>query len=417
MITKTIFYFALLFVLAFCFVQGVQSPGELTISWFGYYIEVNIMFAIVFILVFMLMVQVMMHLLTLAGVLPSFIKYRAENKKLRSGLEGLKEIALNLSLGNKAKAIKLAKKNQRVIPEYPVFDEMLNIKSKNDLTNDIVDVRMAKTKIDDFVNQYDNDKALKIIENILKQHPDSVWAKQKQYTTLLALAEFEAALNILKQMKKQKIISKEQFNLENAFIHYELALNEDDALEALKLSETGLKSQANFIKLAEHSALVFVQTEQTEKALKLLISLAKSYHHALAVYDVFKSVVTKLETADQIKWFDKFAKINSKAAGCQLAKAQSYLLQEKYDEAIAFLENNDKTKETLLALGNIYKSNGDNLQSIRVLELANNLPYLERHDLIKEYKLWQENCLQVEESETTGLGQETVNDSLLLNND
>ncbi|HAG53027.1 MAG TPA: hypothetical protein DCL21_04495 [Alphaproteobacteria bacterium] len=414
MITKTIFYFALLFIAAFLIVQGVQSPGELTISWFDYYIEVNIMFAIVAVILFIFLVQTMMHLLTLLGFLPSVIKYRSENKKLKTGLENLKAIALNLSLGNKDKAKKMAKKNQKVIPEYPVFDEMLDVKSKNDLTNDIVDIRMAKNKVEEFLNNYDNDKALKIVENILNEHPDSTWAKQKQYQILLALEEFDSALNILKILKKDKLVSKEQFNLEKSFILYEMALNEEDPLESLKLAEAGMKSQANFIKLVELSAVIFVETEQAEKALKLLISLSKNFNQCLATFDTFKQLVEKLPVDDQIKWLNKYSKVNSDFAGCLIAKAQSLVLQEKFDDAISFLETRTKTKETLLVLSQIHKSNGDNVQSIKYLELANNLEYLDKQDLVKEYHLWQGHNLNMNDRSEQVCINETNNEGLLL---
>jgi len=414
MITKTIFYFALLFVTAFLIVQGVQSPGELTISWFGYYIEVNIMFALLAIFMFIFLVQTMMHVLTLLGFLPSVIKYRSENKKLKTGLDNLKSIALSLSLGNKDKAKKMAKKNQKIIPEYPVFDEMLNVKSKKDLTNDIVDVRMAKDKVDEFLANYHGEKALTIIENILKEHPDSAWAKQKQYQILLSLEEFDAALNILNILKKEKLVSKEQFNLEKSFILYEMALNEADALESLKLAEAGMKSQANFIKLVDLSATIFVETDQTEKALKLLISLSKNFNQCLATFDTFKQIVEKLPLDKQIKWLDKYSKINSDFAGCQIAKAQSLVLQEKFDDAISFLETRTKTKETLLALSQIHKSSGDNVQSIKYLELANNLEYLDKQDLVKEYKLWQNHNLNIADSAESICVDEAKTENLLL---
>lgn len=414
MIIKTIFYFASLFVVALLVVKGVQNPGELTIEWFGYYVEVNVMFAIVMILAFIFLVQMMMHVLTLLGFLPSVIKYKSENKKLKTGLENLKSIALSLSLGNKKQAEKLAKKNQKILPEYPVFDEMLDIKSKNDLSNDIIDLRLAKEKVDEFLTNYDDEKALKIVENILKQHPDSAWAKQKQYVLLLRLSEFDSALKILTILKKEKLISKEQFNMENAFIHYELALNENDPIQALKLAETGMKSQSNFIKLVEFSASTLVQTTEKEKALKLLISMAKNFNHCLATIDSFRSIIESLEVAEQIKWLDKYAKISSYATACNIAKAQSLVLQEKQEEAIAYLDNADKTKESLLVLSQIHKNIGDNIKSIKCLELANNIDYLAKEDLVAEYKLWQVNNLVVKTEAEQLAGSNTTTESLLL---
>jgi uncharacterized membrane-anchored protein len=414
MIIKTIFYFASLFVVALLVVKGVQNPGELTIEWFGYYVEVNVMFAIVMILAFIFLVQMMMHVLTLLGFLPSVIKYKSENKKLKTGLENLKSIALSLSLGNKKQAEKLAKKNQKILPEYPVFDEMLDIKSKNDLSNDIIDLRLAKEKVDEFLTNYDDEKALKIVENILKQHPDSAWAKQKQYVLLLRLGEFDSALKILTILKKDKLISKEQFNMENAFIHYELALNENDPIQALKLAETGMKSQSNFIKLVEFSASTLVQTTEKEKALKLLISMAKNFNHCLATIDSFRSIIESLEVAEQIKWLDKYAKISSYATACNIAKAQSLVLQEKQEEAIAYLDNADKTKESLLVLSQIHKNIGDNIKSIKCLELANNVEYLAKEDLVAEYKLWQVNNLVVKTEAEQLAGSNTTTESLLL---
>lgn len=416
MITKTIFYFASLLGLGYLIVQGVESPGTLTVSWFNYYIEVNIMFAIVMVTVFIFMVQVMMHALTLLGVLPSVLRYKSENRKLKNGLDNLKSIALNLSLGNKNKAVKMAKKNQKIIPEYPVFDEMLNLKSKKDISNDIVDVRMAKEKVDEFLANYDSEKALKIVENILAEHPDSDWAKQKKYQILLNLAEFNAAFLLLNTLKKEKIISKEQYNMHAAFIKYELAQDAVEAVDALKLAEAGMKLQPNFIKLIEHCVIIFLEMKEPEKALKLLLSLAKNFNQGLATLDSFSAVTENLEVEEQIKWLNKYAKINSEWAGCIIAKAQANCLAEKTDEAIALLENTSESKETLEVLANLYKSTGDNVKSINALEKANLLKYIDPADLIPEYQAWQEHNLVVDENDDVQLAYQKQ-EGLMLDND
>lgn len=295
---------------------------------------------------------------------------------------------------------------------------MLEIKSKNDLSNDIIDLRMAKEKVDEFLVNYDDEKALKIVENILNQHPTSSWAKQKQYVLLLRLKEFTPALNILKTLKKSKLVSKEQFNLENAFIHYELALLESNPVESLKLAETGMKSQANFIKLVEHCANILVTTDQKDKALKLLTSMSKNYSHCLSTADLFKSIIDTLDITEQTKWLDKYSKVNTSATACNIAKAQSLVLQDKADDAIDFLETSIKTKESLLILSQIHKSIGDNIQSIKCLELANNLEYLPKEDLIAEYKLWQVNNLVINQNESEQLSSsKPLNEGLIANND
>lgn len=416
MITKTLFYFATLLGFGYLIVQGAQNPGTLTIDWFNYYIEVNIMFAIVLVISFIFMVQMMMHALTLLGVLPSVLRYKAENRKLKNGLENLKSIALNLSLGNKAKAVKMAKKNQKVIPDYPVFDEMLNLKSKKDLTNDIVDVRMAKEKVEEFLEKFDSEKALTIVENILAEHPESAWAKHKKYQILLNLGEFNAALTMLQALKKEKIVSKEQFAMEAAFINYELALDTVDSVESLKLAEAGMKLQPRFINLIEHCVIIFLEMKEPEKALKLLLSLAKNFNQTLATLESFSAVSENLETPDQVKWLNKYAKIDANAAGCLIAKAQALTLLDKTDEAIELLETSVQTKETLEVLAQLHKSIGDNVKSIAALEKANLLEYLDPADLVPEYQAWKSNNLMVDENDDVQLAYEKQAEGLMLDN-
>lgn len=417
MITKTIFYFAILLGFGYAIVQGTENPGVLTIDWFNYYIEVNIMFAIIMVFIFILMVQIMMHIMTLLGVMPSFLRYKSENRKLKNGLENLKSVALNLSLGNKIKAIKIAKKNQRIIPEYPVFDEILNLKSKNDLSNDIIDVRQAKEKIEEFLDNFDSEKALIIVENILKEHPDSSWAKQKKHQILLNLSEFSAALAMLEVLRKEKVISKEQYSLEAAFINYELALDTMDAAESLKYAETGMKLQPNFIKLAEHCVIIFLEMKEFDKALKLLLSLAKNFNHSLATLDSFTAVAENLEQEEQLKWLTKYAKINPQSAGCIIAQAQALVLQEKTAKAIELLEISQKSKETLEILAHLYKSIDDNVKSIATLEQANLLEYLDPADLIPEYQAWQEHNLALDENDDMQLSYEEQQENAMLGND
>lgn len=416
MITKTLFYFATLLGFGYLIVQGAQNPGTLTIDWFNYYIEVNIMFAIVLVISFIFMVQMMMHALTLLGVLPSVLRYKAENRKLKNGLENLKSIALNLSLGNKAKAVKMAKKNQKVIPDYPVFDEMLNLKYKKDLTNDIVDVRMAKEKVEEFLEKFDSEKALTIVENILAEHPESAWAKHKKYQILLNLGEFNAALTMLQALKKEKIVSKEQFAMEAAFINYELALDTVDSVESLKLAEAGMKLQPRFINLIEHCVIIFLEMKEPEKALKLLLSLAKNFNQTLATLESFSAVSENLETPDQVKWLNKYAKIDANAAGCLIAKAQALTLLDKTDEAIELLETSVQTKETLEVLAQLHKSIGDNVKSIAALEKANLLEYLDPADLVPEYQAWKSNNLMVDENDDAQLAYEKQAEGLMLDN-
>jgi hypothetical protein len=202
--------------------------------------------------------------------------------------------------------------------------------------------------------------------------------------------------------------------MENAFIHYELALNENDPIQALKLAETGMKSQSNFIKLVELSASTLVQTTEKDKALKLLLTMAKNFNHCLATIDSFRSIIESLEVEEQIKWLEKYSKISAYATACNIAKAQSLVLQEKQEEAIAYLDNADKTKESLLVLSQIHKNIGDNIKSIKCLELANNIDYLAKEDLVAEYKLWQVNNLVVKTDAEQLAGSNQTTESLLL---
>jgi uncharacterized membrane-anchored protein len=415
MIIKTTLYFAFLLAFGYAIVQGVESQGILTISWFNYYIELNIMFALVLTIAFIFIVQVMMHLLTLLGVLPSIIRYKSENKNLKNGLDNLKSIAISLSLGNKDKAVKMAKKNQKVIPDYPIFDEVLNLKSKTDVSNDIVDIRMAKNKIEEFLENYNSEKALAIVENILAQHPDSAWAKNKKYSILLTLGEFDNALSMLETLKKEKIISKEKFKLEASFIYYELALDTTEAMDSLKLAEDGMKLQPNFIKLVDHCAIIFLEMGETEKALKLLISLSKAYNQSIATLSTFKTISENLEIAEQIKWLNKYYKIDGNSVGCILAKAQSLLLEEKTEQAIKLLENSEQSKETLEFLAQVYKKDGNKELSIECLEKANLLEYIDPQDLIPEYQAWQNHNLIMDENDESCLGYEKSNNMMLEN--
>ncbi|MCP4355194.1 MAG: hypothetical protein GY793_06100 [Proteobacteria bacterium] len=399
MIIKTILYFITLFVITFFVVHGMQNVGVITLDWFDYTIEINSIFALFIILFFVFLVQIMMHIMTTLGFLPSVIKYKRQAAKFKSGLENLKAISLQLSLGNQEKAKKLASKTSKIIPQYPIFDEILQIKSKNDLSNDFLDLRMAKNKVDEFLANYKDDKALKIVENILQEHPKSAWAIQKQYHILLKLEEFNYALNILDILLKEKLINKVQYKIEKSFIHYEMAIQEMDPIEALQIAEVGLKNRNDFIKLLEISALILQQEQETEKSLKLIMSLAKQFNQALLSFDLFKHIVQNLPTDEQSTWLNKFYKLDKSLVGCQLAKVESFILQNKTDDAIKFLEEKAKANETLLVLSNIYKEKQDDKNALKYLEASQAIAPLHKGGLIAEYSLWQENSFEVNKNE------------------
>lgn len=399
MIIKTIFYFLTLFAFAFLATQGVVNTGLITIEWFGYIIEINAMFAIFLLLLFIFLVQIMMHILTILGIMPSVFKYKKEAKKLKNGLDKLKAVSIQLSLGNKNTAKKMAEKANKIIPQYPIFDDLLNLKSKKDFSNEILDLRLAKNQVDTFLEIYKEDKALKIIENILAEHPKSQWARQKQYQILLKMEEFDPALNILELMLKEKIINKVQYKIEKSFILYEMANQEEDYIQALKLLESSIKQNHNFIKTVELSAKILKEEQEQEKALKLVISTAKNFNEGMLSLNILKDIIEDFEPNDQIKWLDKFSKIEKSFVACQLAKAMSLILKEQEEKAIESLRFFRHSKESLEMLSSLEKESGDNLKALESLAESKKFKPIKIDGMLEEYDEWQKNIFEFDKNQ------------------
>ncbi|OFW95869.1 MAG: hypothetical protein A2977_03005 [Alphaproteobacteria bacterium RIFCSPLOWO2_01_FULL_45_8] len=299
MLYRTIgFLLRLILIVGFVFWLA-NNPGTLTLNWLGYEIETTISF--VLLLVFLLFILAALISSGWQGLVWIVKQILSVGSHLKTNPHKVLAQAFSaIEFGNLKEAQQLAKEAMNLNPESAL--PAIALLKASQILHDRKTESLALSHLKQFeeftaMAWYDEigaalkskrlDLAKKLIASSSKAHGDQGWFLKQALKVAIAAADWNEALDLLKQSNKKGSFTQEESNHIYGFLWYQLSL-ERSLPESEKLSrmETSYKYDPHFLdNLLSFARLL--ATKKDKRAAQTLLEKAWSDKPSWAIADVY----------------------------------------------------------------------------------------------------------------------------------
>lgn len=301
---RMIFWFAVLVALAAMLAWFADRPGDITIDWLGYHIEMSLAVALIVLVAILAVLWLTWSLLRRVLHIPGAVTGYVRNRRRRLGHEALSRGIVAVAARDREAALRHSDLAARLLPRDPlarlleaqtaqlrgdhkrverVFAEMLA-----DPETEVVALRGLFMRARQAGNEA---RARDYAERAYRIEPGLDWASDAVLKRQAAQRDWPAVLTVIEAQRRRKLMDEETAQRQRAVVLTAQALEAEaaDAAAALDLAAKALKINAGLVPAAVLAARLDFARGSLKRGLKVIErawainphpDLAETYGHA-----------------------------------------------------------------------------------------------------------------------------------------
>ncbi len=296
MIWRTLVFFAALLAVGVGVDYLAQTPGELTMVWFGWEITTTASFAMVMLGILMVLIVILTRVYSWLDDVPRRLRQSYKAKNQQQGFEAFASTMQSLAIGDQKQALKYAKRAQKLLPQLPLAEALLAETMAQEPDSKLAIPHYARLLdspqtssiglrglLTFALSDGDSERALTYAEEFYQKNPSSVWILEVLTNIYSRQHQFDKALGYVEKWhkittRKGTAEQKKQTEFMLACIRWQYAqelVTTEQRDKAIPLLVKWVKEQPQYIILSLLLVNAYIQDDKQDKALKTLVKTYK----------------------------------------------------------------------------------------------------------------------------------------------
>lgn len=347
----------------------IENDGSIVITWLGYRIQTSVAFSLLATIILCVAFTIVIQVLIWVVTAPKRFRKELTEKKRDKGLTALTSGFAAIAAGDTKNAKKLTKKARYCLGPIPLTKLLAAQTAQLEGNEQIATehyTAMLENKETELVaikglliqarKDGDLKKAEFLAEKALKILPDANWAVSILMDLYKLGKSWEKAEQITQLAYKKKIITSNEVNRTLSIINLAKSIeckNQEDNKNALKLAQKSNQLLPNFAPITEHLALLYIEQNETKKALKLIEQQWKTSPHP-RLASIYIKTFSNEKNEKRVARIEKLCNLNPEHIESHILMARIDIETHQYGKARnhlkkALSENENSTICSLMA--------------------------------------------------------------------